>query len=344
MHLLNSQKKTPVTALALAIGLALQTGAVMAQDTNTSSQDSSVAPSAAAADKDVTSLTSVTVTGYRASVAKALDVKRGELGMVDAIMAEDVGKFPDLNLAESLQRIPGVVITRDAGEGRNITVRGLGPDFTRVRINGMEALTTVGSSDQSGGTNRSRGFDFNVFAADLFSAMIVRKTASADVEEGSLGATVDLNTARPFDYDGFTLAANAQASYGSMSEKTDPRVSALIANTSADVVWSPAARWIQAATAVAASSSCAQRNDRASSAVSMSTSASRKRPTSKRSHARRQVADARAMLSPVARASATSASSSSRPNSSSPDQLTTAASPTVARLRAPPSATSRPFS
>lgn len=234
MHLLNSQKKTPVTALALAIGLALQTGAVMAQNTNASSQDSSVAPSAAAADKDVTSLTSVTVTGYRASVAKALDVKRGELGMVDAIMAEDVGKFPDLNLAESLQRIPGVVITRDAGEGRNITVRGLGPDFTRVRINGMEALTTVGSSDQSGGTNRSRGFDFNVFAADLFSSMIVHKTASADVEEGSLGATVDLNTAHPFDYDGFTLAANTEASYGSMSNKTDPRVSGLIANTWAD--------------------------------------------------------------------------------------------------------------
>ncbi|KRA33494.1 TonB-dependent receptor [Rhodanobacter sp. Root627] len=234
MHLLNSQKKTPVTALALAIGLALQTGAVMAQDTNTSSQDSSVAPSAAAADKDVTSLTSVTVTGYRASVQKALDVKRGELGMVDAIMAEDVGKFPDLNLAESLQRIPGVVITRDAGEGRNITVRGLGPDFTRVRINGMEALTTVGSSDQTGGTNRSRGFDFNVFAADLFSSMIVHKTASADVEEGSLGATVDLNTAHPFDYEGFTLAANTQASYSDMSGKTDPRVSALIANTWAD--------------------------------------------------------------------------------------------------------------
>jgi TonB-dependent receptor len=238
MKLLSNQKKTPVTALALAIGFALHAGAVMAQDTAASVQDASpVAQSAdtpAAKQKDATSLNVVTVTGYRASVEKALDVKRGELGMVDAIVAEDVGKFPDLNLADSLQRIPGVVITRDAGEGRNITVRGLGPDFTRVRINGLEALTTVGATDQSGGTNRSRGFDFNVFAADLFSAMIVRKTASADVEEGSLGATVDLNTARPFDYDGFTLAANAQASYGSMSEKTDPRVSALIANTSAD--------------------------------------------------------------------------------------------------------------
>lgn len=220
-----NHKKTPVTMLALAIALALQAGAAMAQDTT---------DTAAAKDKNVTSLTAVTVTSYRASVEKALDVKRGELGMVDAIVAEDVGKFPDLNLAESLQRIPGVVITRDAGEGRNITVRGLGPDFTRVRINGMEGLTTVGSSDQSGGTNRGRGFDFNVFAADLFSSMIVHKTASADMEEGSLGATVDLNTARPFDYDGFTMAASTQASYGSMSGKTDPRVSGLIANTWAD--------------------------------------------------------------------------------------------------------------
>ncbi|WP_313218326.1 TonB-dependent receptor plug domain-containing protein, partial [Stenotrophomonas sp.] len=193
----NTEKKTPVTLLALSIGLALSGGA-WAQEAGTTNP---------------TDLDTVTVTGYRASVEKALDIKRGESGMVDAIVAEDIGKFPDLNLAESLQRIPGVVITRDAGEGRNISVRGLGPDFTRVRINGMEALTTVGSGDQSGGTNRGRGFDFNVFASDLFSQLIVRKTAQADVEEGSLGATVDLNTAKPFDYDGFTFAASGQASY-----------------------------------------------------------------------------------------------------------------------------------
>lgn len=210
----NIQKKTPVTLLALSIGLALS-GTALAQETPTD-------------------LDTVTVTGYRASVEKALDIKRGEAGVVDAIVAEDIGKFPDLNLAESLQRIPGVVITREAGEGRNISVRGLGPDFTRVRINGMEALTTVGAGDQSGGTNRGRGFDFNVFASDLFSQLLVRKTASADVEEGSLGATVDLRTARPFDYDGFTFAASGQASYNAMAEKADPRVAALISNTFAD--------------------------------------------------------------------------------------------------------------
>ena len=218
MQYRNIHKKTPVTLLALSIGLALS-GTTLAQDP---------APTAA------TDLDTVTVTGYRASVEKALDIKRSESGVVDAIVAEDIGKFPDLNLAESLQRVPGVVITREAGEGRNISVRGLGPDFTRVRINGMEALTTVGAGDQSGGTNRGRGFDFNVFASDLFSQLIVRKTASADVEEGSLGATVDLRTARPFDYDGYTFAASGQASYNAMAEKADPRVAALISNTWAD--------------------------------------------------------------------------------------------------------------
>jgi TonB-dependent receptor len=217
--------------LAVSIGLALQmSAAAYAQEAAQTTDSGQATP----AENTVDTLDTVSVTGYRASVERALDIKRGEAGVVDAIVAEDIGKFPDLNLAESLQRIPGVVITRDAGEGRNISVRGLGPDFTRVRINGMEALTTVGSTDQNGGSNRGRGFDFNVFASDLFSQLIVRKTAQADVEEGSLGATVDLRTARPFDYDGFTLVASGQASYADMGDTTDPRVAGLIANTWAD--------------------------------------------------------------------------------------------------------------
>ena len=231
MPVRHHRRKTPVTILAVSIGLALQMSAVAhAQDAAQTTGSGQATP----AEGTVDTLDTVSVTGYRASVERALDIKRGEAGVVDAIVAEDIGKFPDLNLAESLQRIPGVVITRDAGEGRNISVRGLGPDFTRVRINGMEALTTVGSTDQNGGSNRGRGFDFNVFASDLFSQLIVRKTAQADVEEGSLGATVDLRTARPFDYDGFTLVASGQASYADMGDTTDPRVAGLIANTWAD--------------------------------------------------------------------------------------------------------------
>jgi iron complex outermembrane receptor protein len=149
-------------------------------------------PSPAAADEPSPEVEKVTVTGFRRSLRSALDQKKNSNAQIDVVKAEDVAKFPDLNLSESLQRIPGVSITRDAGEGRQITVRGLGPNFTRVRINGMEALSTAGGTDAAGGTNRGRAFDFNVFAADLFNTMTVRKTPSAETEEGSLGASVRL--------------------------------------------------------------------------------------------------------------------------------------------------------
>ncbi len=172
----------------------------------------------------------IVVTGFRYSLSAALDMKRKEVGSVDAIVAEDIADFPDLNLAEAIQRIPGVSIDRDAGEGRTITVRGLSPDFTRIRINGMETLSTTGGTDSSGGTNRGRGFDFNIFASELFSSITARKTSSAELEEGSLGATVDLRTARPFDYDGFKVALSGQASWNTLSDKIGPRVAALISH------------------------------------------------------------------------------------------------------------------
>ncbi|ACG78869.1 TonB-dependent receptor [Phenylobacterium zucineum HLK1] len=177
----------------------------------------------------------VVVTGFRAAIQSAIAVKREESGVVDAIKAEDIAKFPDNNLAESLQRIPGVAITRSAGEGRNITVRGLGPGSTRVRINGMEALTTTGGSDADGGANRNRQFDFNVFASELFNSLAVRKTASASVEEGSLGATVDLTTSRPFDFGrDQVLSLSGQMGYNDLSKSWDPRVAGLFSKTFLD--------------------------------------------------------------------------------------------------------------
>jgi iron complex outermembrane receptor protein len=187
-------------------------------------------PVAAAAPKADTS-EKVVVTGFRASLESALNAKREEVGMVDVIKAEDIAKFPDTNLAEALQRISGVVIDRDAGEGRNITVRGLGLDFTRVRINGVEALATTGGTDSSGGNNRSRGFDFNVFASELFNSITVRKSSSADVDEGSLGATVDLQTSRPFDFIGPKAAASIQGRYNDLAKETDPRMAFLVSDT-----------------------------------------------------------------------------------------------------------------
>jgi outer membrane receptor for ferrienterochelin and colicin len=109
----------------------------------------------------------IVVTGFRASLNSALGVKKASAAAVDVIKAEDIAEFPDLNLAESLQRIPGVAINRVNGEGRNVSVRGLGADYTRVRINGMEAIGTTGGTDNSGGVNRGRGSTSTSFLRPL---------------------------------------------------------------------------------------------------------------------------------------------------------------------------------
>lgn len=184
----------------------------------------------APAQAEASEVEAVVVTGFRASLASALDTKRRENDLVDVIKAQDIADFPDLNLAESLQRVPGVSIDRDGGEGRTITVRGLGPDFTVVRLNGLEALATTGGKDGSGGANRGRQFDFSIFASELFNSVTVRKSTSAMNEEGSLGAIVDLAAARPFDFSKFTMSASAKAGWNDLSRKSDPRYTFLISN------------------------------------------------------------------------------------------------------------------
>ncbi|WP_347304056.1 TonB-dependent receptor [Croceibacterium sp. TMG7-5b_MA50] len=168
----------------------------------------------------------IVVTGFRSSLARALEIKRESTGVVDTIVAEDIAKFPDNNLAESIQRVPGIAISRDQGQGRSISVRGLGGDFTATRINGMESQATT---DGYNGANRSRGFDFNVFASELFSQIDVRKTASADLPEGSLGATVDLTTSRPLSFNETVVTLSAQAGYNDQADKLDPRLAAVFA-------------------------------------------------------------------------------------------------------------------
>jgi TonB-dependent receptor len=174
----------------------------------------------------------IIVTGFRRSLDAALNVKRQSVSSVDAIVAEDIAKFPDQNLAESLQRIPGISIQRDAGEGRAITVRGLGAQFTRVRVNGLE---TVATSTDGASSNRDRAFDFNVFASELFNSIVVHKTAEASLDEGSLGAVVDLNTGNPLGgKTGFTLVGSAQASYNDLSKNFGPRLAGLLSWKSGD--------------------------------------------------------------------------------------------------------------
>ncbi|MCI4592685.1 TonB-dependent receptor [Sphingobium sp. BYY-5] len=173
----------------------------------------------------------IVVTGFRASLGSALNMKKMETSAIDVIKAEDIADFPDNNLAESLQRVPGVSINRVGGEGRAITVRGLSGSFTRVRVNGMEAQAISGATTSDRGVNTGRGFDFNIFASELFNNLTVRKTADAETIEGSLGATVDLNAARPFDYKDFTLAVSAQGGYNSLAKNIDPKFTGLISNT-----------------------------------------------------------------------------------------------------------------
>jgi TonB-dependent receptor len=169
----------------------------------------------------------IVVTGFRGSLRSALNEKRRSNVQVDVINAEDIADFPDSNLAESLQRLPGVSIDRDNGEGRGITVRGLGGDFNRTRINGLEALSTAGANDAGSSPNRTRSFDYNTFASELFSSLKVQKTASAETDEGSLGATIDLQTGRPFDYKKTAIALSTEGSYQKNSKKWSPRIAGL---------------------------------------------------------------------------------------------------------------------
>lgn len=176
-----------------------------------------------AAEPEATTVDEIVVTGYRSSLQQALNIKRREAGAVDAIFAEDMADFPDQNLAEAIQRLPGVTIDRVNGQGTTISVRGLGGDFTRTRINGLEAQAASGG-------NRNRSFDFSMFASELFNSIKVRKTQSAEIEEGSLGSTVDLQTGRPLDFSrtGFNSALSVQASYNDLSEKAVPRTAGLL--------------------------------------------------------------------------------------------------------------------
>ena len=177
----------------------------------------------------------VMVTGsFRASLANALNTKRMSANNVDAIVAEDMGKMPDLNLAESLQRVSGVAITREGGEGRNITVRGLGPTFSATTLNGMEVPSSTGGLDSSGGVNRGRSFDFNVFASELFNKIVLNKSAKGSLEEGGLASTVELYSAKPFDNPGFHAVAGGSMAVENLTDENDPRVVAMVSNTFAD--------------------------------------------------------------------------------------------------------------
>ena len=148
-------------------------------------------------------LTEIVVEGFRHSLASSREHKRMHPAISDSIAAQDIARFPDLNLAESLQRIPAVAITREAGEGRRIALRGLGPDFTQVQINGMDTLVNNDSPmDSRGQKPRDRGFDFNIFSSDLFRHVGIVKTTAARDSDGGIAGAVYLHTPKPLDVAG----------------------------------------------------------------------------------------------------------------------------------------------
>ena len=188
----------------------------------------------------------IVVTGVRASLEKAMDLKREAFGVVDAISAEDIGKFPDTNLAESLQRIPGVSISRINGEGSQVTVRGFGPSFNLVTVNGRQIATTFVNSvggDQDVDFSRATGrsFDFNNLASEGVSRLEVYKTGRAAIPSGGIGAAINIVTARPLDVPGTGLrgSVGAKALYDLSNEdfRVDPEFSGVITYSDPDDIF-----------------------------------------------------------------------------------------------------------
>lgn len=169
-------------------------------------------------------LEEVVVTGIRGSLKQSLDVKRSASQVMDAISAEDVGKFPDTNIAEALQRITGVAIDRSGGEGQFITVRGLGPEFNTVLLNGRLLATD----------NDGREFSFDVISSDIIQRAEVFKSATPDLKSGGIGSVVNIATARPFDRGGKYLNLSVSAGYDTLREDTNPEFSAVGSWTNED--------------------------------------------------------------------------------------------------------------
>jgi TonB-dependent receptor len=180
----------------------------------------------------------VMVTGVRRSLIDSAEIKRDSDGVVDALTAEDIGKFPDTNLAEALSRITGVSIDRGApggaqGEGQRITVRGIGPDYNLVLLNGRQMPA---SSILDTGASVSRAYDFSNLAAESVAGVDVYKTSMANIPTGGIGATVNIRTARPLDMDDrvLSLGAKAVTDKSAFHSSWTPEFSGIYADTFAD--------------------------------------------------------------------------------------------------------------
>lgn len=188
-------------------------------------------------------LDEVVVTGIRGSLTSSMNLKREAQGVVDGIVAEDIGKFPDTNLAESLQRITGVSIDRSIGEGSKITVRGIGPDYNLVLLNGRQMPgATIGDTFAS----NSRSFDFANLASEAIAGVEVYKTSRASTSTGGIGASVNIKTTRPLDAPGTRFNFGVKGVIDQSATNTPsniegdtitPEISGIYSQTSDDGMW-----------------------------------------------------------------------------------------------------------
>ena len=201
-----SRKRLMMAATALSATAAftvLTAGAATAQD---------AAPEATEVDE-------IVITGIRASQQASIDIKRNSISVVDSIVAEDLGKLPDQNVAESLQRIAGVTIERNRGEGRYISVRGFGPRFNAVTVNGRTLATD----------NNGREFSFDVIPSEVISGADVYKSPQANINGASIGATVDIRTLRPLDQlDTFSMAGSIGSTWAELADTYNPEAAAVV--------------------------------------------------------------------------------------------------------------------
>ncbi|HSD73235.1 MAG TPA: TonB-dependent receptor [Steroidobacteraceae bacterium] len=174
----------------------------------------------------------VLVKGIRYSHEQAIQIKRNAVGVVDAISAEDVGKFPDKNLGEALQRVPGVAVNREFGEGERINIRGTDDALTKTLLNG-HSLSTADwfILDQ---LDTTRSFNYLMLPADLIAQTVVYKTSQADLEEGGIGGTVNVVTRSPLDLPSMTVFGKLEGTYTELADKFDPNASALVSWKNSD--------------------------------------------------------------------------------------------------------------
>ncbi|MAE32417.1 MAG: TonB-dependent receptor, partial [Verrucomicrobiales bacterium] len=215
-------------ASVIAVGATASVGT--AQDVGTGAEPAEAAQEVMAGDAENV----IIVSGIRASLQDAINIKRDAVGVVDAISAEDIGKFPDTNLAESLQRITGVSIDRESGEGSKVTVRGFGPDFNLVILNGRQMPASgLGSCCEA---PASRSFDFANLASEGIAGVEVYKSGRATLPSGGIGSVINIKTPRPLDRPGFQGSIGVKGVIDHTFDDTEitPEISGIVSKTFAD--------------------------------------------------------------------------------------------------------------